>query len=68
MPRHRTRLFGALLTASLMQMAIAGAAFAGPFEDAMAAYDKNDFATAMRLYLPLAERGDPRAQDAVGRM
>ena len=32
-------------------------AIAGPLEDAAAAYDRGDYATARRLYLPLAEQG-----------
>lgn len=38
---------------------------AGPLDDAKAAYDKRDFATAIRLWLPLAEAGDAEAQDRV---
>lgn len=34
---------------SLMLIAIAGAAVAGPFEDAAAAYKSQDYATAYRL-------------------
>jgi len=68
MSRHVVRLFAAVLTASLMQMAIAGNSFAGPYEDADQAVDKGDYATALRLYRPLADRGDSRAQYAIGRM
>ena len=35
---------------------------AGPLEDGLAAYDKQDYATAMRLLRPLADQGDARAQ------
>jgi TPR repeat protein len=41
---------------------------AGPYEDAQAAYGRGDFATALKLYRPLAQRGDARAQDAIGGM
>ena len=51
-----------LLRASLMLVAIGGAASAGPFEDAVAAYQRGDYATALRLWHPLAEQGD--VQDA----
>jgi uncharacterized protein len=47
---------------------IAGSAPAGPFEDATAAYDRGDYATAMLLFRPLAEEGDPVAQYALGFM
>ena len=32
-------------------------AFAGPFEDSMAAYDRGDYATMLQLLRPIAERG-----------
>ena len=41
-------------------------AFAGPFEDSMAAYDRGDYATTLQLLRPLAERGDPQAQNGLG--
>ena len=34
----------------------------GTIEDANKAYDSGDYQTAYRLYKPLAERGDARAQ------
>jgi hypothetical protein len=34
----------------------------------MAAYDRGDYASAMRLWRPLAEKGDPRAQTNLGVM
>lgn len=68
MSRRYAKLFAALLTASLMQWAMAGAALAGSFDDATAAADKGDYATAMKLFRPLADRGDSGAQYAIGRM
>jgi TPR repeat protein len=35
---------------------------------AAAAYDKGDYATALRLWQPLAEQGDVRAQTNLGLM
>jgi uncharacterized protein len=35
-------------------------------EDAGAAFDHGDYATALRLYRPLAERGDLNAQVLIG--
>jgi hypothetical protein len=55
-----------LVRASVMLMAIGGAATAGPREDAVAAYYRGDYATALRLWLPLAEQGDPDAQFHLG--
>jgi TPR repeat protein len=39
---------------------------AGPLEDAIAAYARNDFATTLRLVTPLAERGDGDAEYRLG--
>jgi TPR repeat protein len=55
-----------LLRALVMLMAIGGAASAGPFEDAVAAYQRGDYATALRLWHPLAEQGDADAQFHLG--
>lgn len=38
----------------------------GPFEDGVAAYKKQHYVTAMKLWRPLAEAGDPEAQANVG--
>ena len=38
------------------------------FEDGIAAYDRGDYATALRLWQPLAEEGDPYAQNNLGFM
>jgi uncharacterized protein len=43
-------------------------AFAGPFEDGVAAYERGDYALAVQLWTPLAERGDPAAQFNIGLM
>ncbi|MBM3504874.1 MAG: sel1 repeat family protein [Alphaproteobacteria bacterium] len=45
-----------------------GAAHAGPFEDGVAAAQRGDFATALRLWKPLAEQGDASAQNNLGLM
>jgi TPR repeat protein len=57
-----------LLLVALVMSGTAATAVAGPFEDAMAAYDKGDYPTALRLLLPLAEQGDRTAQYNVGIM
>ena len=41
-------------------------AWAGPFEDGIAAYHQQQFATALGLWLPLAEQGHPAAQFNTG--
>lgn len=57
-----------LLMLILTLVVCAAPAVAGPFEDAKVAYDKGDYATALQLYRPLAERGNPRAQSNLGVM
>lgn len=49
-------------------LALAGAAVAGPVEDAQTAYDHGDYATALRLWQPLAEGGNADAQFNLGFM
>ena len=51
-----------------MVLAVAGGAVAGPFEDAMAAYEADDYATALQLFRPLAAQGDVKAQYLLGIM
>jgi hypothetical protein len=58
----------AVLRTTLITWALSGTTFAGPFEDATAAYDRADYATALRLYRPLADRGNARAQILIGLM
>jgi len=41
---------------------------AGPFEDGVAAYQRGDYATAMRLWRPLADQGNGDAQYNIGIM
>ena len=49
-------------------LCIAPLASAGPFEDGLAAYQRDDYATALRLWRPLANHGDSDAQYRLGRM
>ena len=46
----------------------AGPAVAGPFEDGVVAYGNGDYATALRLWRPLAEQGNAGAQTNLGVM
>jgi TPR repeat protein len=41
---------------------------AGPWEDGMAAYNRGDYMPAIRLFRPLAEQGNARAQHLIGLM
>ena len=45
-----------------------GVIFASPLEDSLAAYDRGDYATAVRLLRPLAEQGNAQAQNGLGAM
>ena len=63
-----TRTHRAVLTACLMLVAIAGAAIAGPLEDAEAAYDKDDYKTALQLFRSLSDQGNALAQQRLGLM
>jgi TPR repeat protein len=52
----------------LLMCAAAVPAVAGPFEDGMAAYNRGDYATALRLLRPLANGGSTSAQYNIGIM
>ena len=45
-----------------------GSALAGPWEDGMVAYNRGDYVPAIRLFRPLAEAGNPKAQNQIGLM
>jgi TPR repeat protein len=44
------------------------AAFAGPWEDGMAAYNRGDYVPAVRVFRTLAEQGNAKAQNVLGVM
>jgi uncharacterized protein len=52
----------------LILAALTRAAIAGPLEDGNAAYQRGDYATAVRLLRPLVEQGDAGAQDILAVM
>src|SRR3954462_7897047 len=52
--------FGGLIVAA--QILGGAIACAGPWEDGMAAYNRGDYVPAIRLFRPLAEQGNPKAQ------
>ena len=51
---------------ALAIMALAVPADAGSYEDGLAAYNQGDYATALRLWRPLAEQGHAEAQFNLG--
>ena len=57
-----------VIAAILLASNFAGPVAAGPYEDAIAAYNRRDFATALRRLGTLAEQGDPAAQYKLGYM
>src|SRR5438132_944176 len=52
----------------LLTISLAGPVAAGPLEDARAAYFRGDYATALRLFRPLADQGNTVAQFNLGVM
>jgi TPR repeat protein len=61
--RIKTFVAGCLLALTLF-----GIATAGPFEDAAAAYQRGDYATAMRFFRPLSDQGNAAARYNLGLM
>jgi TPR repeat protein len=64
-----SRTFTAVVAALIFAVAFAGSAAAGALEDGLAAYwQEHDYATALRLILPHAEKGHTEAQRILGHM
>jgi TPR repeat protein len=63
--KQRTIVIGAVVAAQLLG---APAAFAGPWEDGMAAYNRGDYVPAIRVFRTLAEQGNAKAQNVLGVM
>jgi TPR repeat protein len=59
-------MIGGLVVAAQF-LGIAGAG-AGPWEDGMASYNRGDYMPAIRLFRPLAEQGNAKAQHLIGVM
>ncbi len=57
-----------ILDGDVVSLRLTGGAAAGPLEDGLAAYKRGDYATAMRLWRPLAEQGHATAQSNLGVM
>jgi len=53
---------------ALAIMALAVPVHAGPLEDGNVAYERKDYATALKYWRPLAKRGDATAQYNLGHM
>jgi TPR repeat protein len=59
-------IVGGLIVAAQI-LGIAGAV-AGPWEDGMASYNRGDYVPAIRMFRPLAEQGNAKAQSVLGVM
>ena len=57
-----------ILAGIVMALILTGCDGAGPYEDGLAAYERGDYATALRLWRPLAEQGNAGAQHILGLM
>jgi TPR repeat protein len=57
-----------ILAAAFIFAPIAASALADNFEDALDAYQRAEYATAFKLWRPLADKGDARAQSSLGSM
>jgi uncharacterized protein len=66
--RYYTELSRASLAASVMVVAVAPIATAGPFEDVLVAVERGDYSTANWLLRPLADQGNAVAQFDLGFM
>jgi TPR repeat protein len=63
--RKRTIVGGFIAAAQIWGLS---GAFAGPWEDGMVAYNRGDYVPAIRLFRPLAEQGNAKAQSLIGVM
>ncbi|MSO64409.1 MAG: sel1 repeat family protein [Alphaproteobacteria bacterium] len=63
--KHLLRI---VLVSFVASFALATPSAAGPFEDGVAAVNRGDFATALRLFRPLADQGFSAAQSDLGVM
>jgi TPR repeat protein len=61
--QHRVK---ALFAGGVLALAMIGVAAAGPFDDAVAAYQRGDYAMAFQILRPLAEQGNAFAQNNLG--
>jgi TPR repeat protein len=57
-----------ILTGAIMVWLSASSVWAGPWEDGMAAYNRGDYVPAIRLFRPLAQAGNAKAQNVIGVM
>jgi TPR repeat protein len=63
--KKQTIIGGLVVAAQFLGMS---GAFAGPWEDGMAAYNRGDYVPAIKLFRPLAQNGNAKAQSVLGAM
>ena len=63
--KKQMKIGGLVLAAQILGIAVA---VAGPWEDGMASYNRGDYAPAIRLFRPLAQQGNAKAQSVLGVM
>jgi uncharacterized protein len=63
-----SRTFKAIFATVILVLGGAAPVAAGPFDDAVAASAKGDYASAVRLLRPLADQGDAAAEFTLGSM
>ncbi len=61
-------IFRLIVAALIVAIGLAGSVAAGPLEDGAAAYERGDYATALRTWRPLADQGSAIAQFNLGLM
>lgn len=57
-----------ILIGVAMALFLGTRAWAGPWEDGMAAYNRADYVPAIKLFRPLAQAGNVKAQNVIGEM
>jgi uncharacterized protein len=62
------RIMRLLIGVAIVLVISACGAIAGAFEEGAAAYERQDYAEALRLFRPLAEQGEAPAQFNLGLM
>jgi len=60
--------FNPIVAAIMLVLSFVAPVAAGPLEDGRAAYDRGDYATALRLLRPLADQGNADAESDLGVM
>ena len=61
-------MFKRIIAGIAIAVLLTGVAAAEPFVEGAVAYSRGDYATALRLWQPLAEQGDAQAQHSLALM